>query len=161
MTQIRLTTLIQAPIERCFDLSRSIDLHMLSTQDTGERAVAGRVAGLVEKGDSVTWEAKHFGIKQQLTTAIEEVLFPTYFNDRMVKGAFKSMYHEHFFENKDGGTLMTDIFCYETPFGFAGQLFDSLILKKYMAGFLLKRNEVIKNAAEGSGWEEILKQRNI
>ena len=38
---IHLTTLITAPIERVFDLSRSINLHKISTAHTGEKAIAG------------------------------------------------------------------------------------------------------------------------
>ena len=41
MIRIRLTTAITAPIARCFDVSRSVDLHMSSTNWTGERAIAG------------------------------------------------------------------------------------------------------------------------
>jgi hypothetical protein len=40
------------------------------------------------------------------------------------------------------------MFSYTVPFGFFGQLFDKLILKKYMTSFLLKRNQTIKDLAE-------------
>jgi hypothetical protein len=39
MVRIELVTNVAAPIERCFDLSRNIDLHMASTDWTGERAM--------------------------------------------------------------------------------------------------------------------------
>jgi hypothetical protein len=68
MTQIELSTHINAPIGRCFDLARSIELHVESTKQTGERAIAGRTSGLIELGESVTWRAKHFGIWQNLTS---------------------------------------------------------------------------------------------
>lgn len=64
MPVIILTTTINAPIERCFDLSRSIDLHMASTTKTNERAIAGVTKGLINKGEQVTRLAKHFGIDQ-------------------------------------------------------------------------------------------------
>lgn len=41
MQLIELETNIAAPIERCFFLSLSIDLHMDSTAPTRERAIAG------------------------------------------------------------------------------------------------------------------------
>src|SRR5215467_10893054 len=47
MIQIELTTHISAPLERCFHLCRSIDLHMASTNWTGEKAVAGVTSGLI------------------------------------------------------------------------------------------------------------------
>ena len=148
MTVIRLTTLIKAPIEKCFDLSRSIDLHIESTKATNEKAIAGRTSGLIEQGEFVTWEATHFFIRQQLTTHIVEMRKPRYFKDVMTKGAFRSMEHEHLFESKENHTLMTDIFCYEVPYGLAGKIFDYFILKRYMMNLLLTRNEVIKKAAK-------------
>ena len=151
MTTIELTTTINAPIEKCFDLSRDLDLHMRSTGKTNERAVAGRTSGLIEKGETVTWEATHFGIRQQLTTHIPEMKVPHYFSDEMVKGAFKSLYHQHYFETNDGQTVMTDVFKYETPFGIFGRLFDILVLKSYMTRFLKQRNAMIKSEAEHAG----------
>lgn len=76
MSVIQLTTIIKAPIERCFDLSRSIDLHMESTSGTGERAIAGRTSGLIEHNELVTWRAKHLGVWQQLSSKITEYEYP-------------------------------------------------------------------------------------
>lgn len=72
MPCISLTTEIKAPIERCFDLSRSIDLHVVSTSGTDEKAVGGRTSGLIEKNETVTWQAVHLGVKQNLTSLITE-----------------------------------------------------------------------------------------
>ena len=156
MTTIRLTTFINAPMDRCFDLSRSIQLHLQSTSQTGEKAIAGKTDGLIEQGETVTWEAVHFGIRQRLTSTIVDMRRPDYFSDAMVEGAFKSIFHEHHFESHENGTLMTDVFVYETPYGLAGELFDKMILKNYMTSLLAKRNKTIKEAAESDQWKQIL-----
>ena len=148
MTQIILHTEIHAPIEKCFDLSLSVDIHQLSTAHTNEKAIAGRTSGICELNDEITWQAKHFGVTQKLRVKIIQMNRPHSFEDRMLKGAFKSMHHIHNFEYKNGITVMHDVFNYEVPFGFIGKLFDRLILKKYMTGFLLKRNAFIKETAE-------------
>jgi ligand-binding SRPBCC domain-containing protein len=148
VTTIRLTTSIRAPIEVCFDLSRSIDLHIESTRQSNERAVEGRTSGLIEEGEFVTWEATHFFVRQRLTTRIVEMKKPDYFKDVMVNGAFKSMEHEHHFQSSNGSTVMIDQFCYEVPFGFIGKVFDYLILKRYMTQLLVTRNEMIKKVVE-------------
>ncbi|HPH47412.1 MAG TPA: SRPBCC family protein, partial [Chryseolinea sp.] len=101
MTTINLTTEIKATIERCFDLSRDVDAHKLSAKDTNEKAVSGRTSGLCELGDTVTWEAKHFGVIQNLTIEITQFNRPSFFEDKMVKGAFKSMRHQHHFEERN------------------------------------------------------------
>src|ERR1700754_4413818 len=107
MPPIELLTHINAPIETVFDLSRSIDLHLESTKHTGERAIAGKTSGLIGLGETVTWQARHFGIRQNLTSKITRFEYPTLFVDEMVNGAFKSFRHEHHFSNEGAGqTLM-------------------------------------------------------
>lgn len=72
----------------------------------------------------------------------------SFFEDEMVKGAFKSMRHEHHFTEENGKTIMRDHFEYQTPFGIFGKLFDVLILRKYMTRFLAQRNNILKALAE-------------
>jgi ligand-binding SRPBCC domain-containing protein len=156
MPSFYLETLIKAPVQRCFDLSRSIDLHMLSTAHTGEKAIAGRTDGLIGAGEWVTWRAKHFGVWQTLTSKITEYDSPVYFCDEMVKGAFKQFRHEHHFREQGQFTLMTDKFDFQSPLGPLGQLFNQLILSRYMKKLLLERNRVIKQAAETEHWKEVV-----
>ena len=66
MPRIELNTEINAPINVVFDLSRSIDFHIKSTEQTGEKAVAGKTSGLIDLNESVTWRAKHFGFNKTL-----------------------------------------------------------------------------------------------
>ncbi|WP_194775860.1 SRPBCC family protein [Pararhodonellum marinum] len=156
MPKIILTTHVMTPIDRCFDLSRSIDFHKISTQHTNEEAIEGVTSGLIELHESVTWRAKHFGIVQTLSTKITEFKRPFFFVDEMTKGSFKGFRHEHIFEQKGNGTLMIDRFDFESPYGIIGKLVDGLILKNYMTNFLLKRNQVIKEFAESDQWKLIL-----
>ncbi len=143
-------------MERCFLLSLSVDLHQLSTAETNEKAIAGVTKGLMKLNDTVTWRAKHFGIYQNLTTKISSYDFPKYFVSEMVEGAFKKMHHQHLFEWKNNETIMTDIFVFDAPLGIFGKLFSKLVLKNYMKGFLIKRNDTIKRAAEGNDWKKLL-----
>ncbi|QJP33158.1 SRPBCC family protein [Nonlabens sp. Ci31] len=156
MPQLHLTTTINANIEIVFDLARSIDLHLLSLEHTNEKAVAGRMTGLVEKGETVTWRAKHLGVTQELTSLITDVEPHHYFADELVKGAFQHFKHEHFFEQlEDGRTLMKDLFDYTSPLGILGKLVDSLFLEKYMTRLLEQRNSTLKEIAENKRWKEL------
>jgi ligand-binding SRPBCC domain-containing protein len=148
MPIIELATHINAPIAKCFDLARSIDMHVNSMQQSGETAVGGRVSGLIELGEIVTWRAKHFGVWQTLTSKVTEMKYPNYFTDEMVKGAFKAFRHEHYFYAIGNQTLMKDIFMFDAPLGFLGIIANFLFLKSYMRKLLEQRNEVIKQAAE-------------
>lgn len=154
MATIRLQTSINAPAQTCFDLSRSVDAHLNSMQHTKERAVAGRTAGLCQLNDVITWEANHFGIRQYLTVKITKMEPYSFFEDVMVKGAFKKMEHQHYFEEKDGQTIMKDVFAYETPGWIFGKMFDALILKQYMTKLLTARNTALKQMAEDPGQQQ-------
>lgn len=148
MPLIQLETFIHAPVELCFDLSRSVDVHIASTNHTGERAVAGVTAGMMQLGDEVTWEARHFGFRQRLTSKITVFERPHKFVDEMQRGAFKRWHHTHLFAERDGGTLMIDKADYASPLGLLGRIVDSLFLEKYMTRLLRVRNEHIKRVAE-------------
>lgn len=157
MPTIRVETLIDAKRSIVFDLSRSIDLHKLSTQQTNEEAIAGVTSGLIKKNEWVTWRAKHFGITQELTARITAFIKPDYFVDEMEKGIFKKFRHEHIFKSISAQTLMIDVFDYESPLGILGNFADKLFLERYLESFLKERNKVIKEFAESNRWQEILK----
>lgn len=148
MTTIELTTEINAPIQLVFDLNRNIDIHQQSTSKSKETAIAGTTSGLINKGETVTWRGKHFGIYLTHKSLIPEMEFPNYFVDEMIEGRFKKFKHTHTFAEKNGKTIMTDKIEYETPFGLAGKLFDFLILKKHLIHFIKERNNFIKEIAE-------------
>ena len=156
MPVIKLKTSINAPVERVFDLSRSIDLHIDSMSHTDEKPIAGKMKGLINLGETVTWEATHFGIRQQLTSRITICERPFKFGDIMVSGVFARFDHEHLFTEIEGQTLMTDIFDYDSPLGFLGKLADLLFWESYMTGLLQRRNETIKRVAESDEWKMFL-----
>lgn len=158
MPLIHIETAVNAPLERVFDLARSIDLHSLSTEQTKERAIAGKTSGLIGPYEKVTWEAVHFGFRQRLESQITGFQYPCYFRDEMCKGIFRSIYHEHFFEQRKDDVLMTDKFNFEAPLGWLGHCANRLFLFAYMKRFLEKRNAVIKHYAETDLWQQILKQ---
>lgn len=148
MPVIKHQIFIHAKINDCFDLARNVDIHTKTTGKTKEKAVAGKTEGILGLGDCVTWEAVHFGIKQRLTAKMTIVEAPHKFVDVMVKGAFHSFTHTHLFHEENGGTVMTDLFDYKSPFGFFGRIADSLFLKKYMERFIKERAEELKKIAE-------------
>lgn len=157
MPRIYLNTTINAPIDIVFDLSRSIDLHTISTEQTHEKAIAGKTSGLIGVDESVTWRAKHLGFTQSLTSKVTDYNHPSFFADEMVEGIFKKFRHEHHFETHANQTVMTDIFEYQSPFGILGKLADFIFLKNYLSSFLKKRNSIIKEVAESDEWKKVLK----
>jgi ligand-binding SRPBCC domain-containing protein len=156
MPKIHITTFIAAPIDRVFDLSRSINLHTISTSGTNEKAIAGVTTGLINVNETVTWQAKHLFKTRQHKTLISAMNKPTDFIDEMVTGDFKNFKHHHYFKQIDNGTIMIDELFFESPYGIIGRWFNTLYLTKYLQRFLLQRNKVIKEYAESGKWKTIL-----
>ena len=157
MAVITTITEIRAPRERVFDLARSVDLHVQSAGDTNEKAIAGVTSGLLEFGQEVTWRGKHLGIWQNLTSRIVRFSRPDYFHDSMVRGAFRRLEHDHFFDAQGNLTIMKDVLDFTSPLGFLGKVADAIFLKAHMQRFIASRNEVIKRTAEGEDWKQFLK----
>lgn len=161
MPVIKLETEINAPIERVFDLARSIDLHKDSMSKYDERAVAGRTSGLIEMNETVTWEATHFGIRQRLTSRITAFDRPKYFRDSMVTGAFARFDHDHFFEEISNGTLIKDTFDFDSPLGILGKIADFLFVEAHLREMLEERNALIKRIAESEDWRKFLDDESL
>ena len=156
MPIIKLETVISAPIERVFDLARCIDLHQATMLEHREKAVAGVTEGLISQGETVTWEATHFGIRQKLTSKITAFDRPRHFRDSLVSGAFARFDHDHFFEAVERKILMRDVFDYDAPLWIFGKVADALFLEKYMTKILAERNRLIKQTAESEDWRKFI-----
>jgi len=156
VVRIELLTEIAAPIERVFHLARSIDLHMASTNWTGERAIEGVTTGLIGPAQQVTWRGRHFGAMVHHTSQITAYEFPTYFQDSMVRGLFKRFCHDHYFERVGERTCMRDAMEFVAPLGVLGVLAERLALENHMRDLLLRRNEAIRRVAESEEWKKFL-----
>jgi len=163
MTELHELILVQAPIDRVFDLARSIDVHLLGNTHFGEQATAGTQTGLIDMGEQVTWRARHFFIRQHLTSAITAYDRPTYFQDTMLRGAFHSMQHDHHFrelQTPEGPlTEMRDDFRFAAPLGPLGRIAEQLFLRRYMRNLLHERNVIIKQVAESNDWQQYLEPK--
>ena len=162
MIHIEESTLIHAPIERCFDLSRHVEVHLLSNVHSGEHALAlgGVTSGLVGLSEEVTWRAKHLGVWQTLTSRTTALNSPSYFQVTMVRGIFRSMQADHLFRTTaSGATEMKDEFHIAAPLPVLGIVAEVLFLRRYMLALLRERNAVIKRVAESSEWQRYLPSR--
>lgn len=158
MQTIRVETRIAAPAMRCFLLSLNIDLHMDTTAQTRERAIAGVTHGLIGLGETVTWEGRHFGLRLRHTSKIVIYEPPRFFCDEMIDGVFRSFRHEHHFSESAGETVMRDVLEFSAPMGWLGGLAERLVLRSYLYGFLGERNAMIRQVAESDRWRLYLKQ---
>lgn len=70
------------------------------------------------------------GIKMTWVTEITHVREKEYFVDEQRYGPYTMWHHEHKVFPIEGGTLMTDLITYQTPFGFLGRIANALSIRK-------------------------------
>ena len=148
MSTFRLETFILASREACFDAARDMRLHAESAAATGERIVDAPASGLLEFGDEVEFEGRHFGISFRLRSKIVEYDRPARFVDEMQRGPFARLRHVHEFHEDGGGTLMVDRFDFASPFGLIGALADRFFVAGHLRRFAEKRNEFLRETIE-------------
>jgi ligand-binding SRPBCC domain-containing protein len=144
---------VNAPIERCFLLSTSIELVRETLQ---MKPVEGKTSGLIVDGDRLLWRGIKFGIPAHHETLITGYDRPNFFQDTMGKGYFEHFQHDHHFTFADGRTLMSDTVRFSLPFGWAGQAVGKYIVVPHVVKLMKSRFETIKRLAETDGWKNVL-----
>jgi ligand-binding SRPBCC domain-containing protein len=142
---------VNAPIERCFLLSTSIDLVRQTLQ---MRPVSGKTSGLIEPGDELLWRGWKFGIPALHETLITGYTRPTFFQDTMGRGYFRHFQHDHHFHFMDGQTTMWDVVRFSLPFGAAGHVVGKTLVVPHVMRLMESRFALIKRLAEGTEWRD-------
>lgn len=76
----------------------------------------------VQKGTLIDYSLRVHGIPLRWTSEIVEWEPPHRFVDLQLRGPYKLWRHEHRFEARDGGTLISDTISLSLPLGFLGQI---------------------------------------
>jgi ligand-binding SRPBCC domain-containing protein len=156
METIRITTMIAAPVDRCFKLSTSVDLHLAAAHMTRDAVMEGATKGLLRQGETVKWRERHFGFNFTQKRCLEALRPYTYFRDVMVDGAFAVFQHEHYFAPMNDGTRMRDELRFAAPMGLLGRIAEKFLLRNYLKKFLQRRNALLKQVAESEEWRKYL-----
>ncbi|MCS7483031.1 SRPBCC family protein [Umezawaea endophytica] len=149
MPHFEVTTSIAAPPRRVFDVSLDVDVHTASMADAGERAVDGVTSGGLVLGDTVTWQARHFGVLWRMTCRISAFEPPARFVDDQVDGPFRHWRHEHrFAPDGRGGTVVRDVVDFAAPLRPFGTIAELAVLNRYLPRLIRDRNRHVKAVAE-------------
>jgi len=149
--RLRDRVVIDAPIERCFRLSTSIEVVGLTL---GMRPVEGKLGGMILAGDQLVWRGWKFGLPQMHETLITGFDEPRFFQDTMGRGRFATFQHDHHFMDTQGGTLLEDELRFSMPLGWAGEMVGRVVMIPHIKGLLRQRFALLKRLAEGDGWRE-------
>ena len=145
MFVIKDTIHINAPIDRVFLLSTSVELVAQTLQ---MQPVKGKTSGLIVDGDRLEWRGWKFGLPQRHETLITAYDRPTFFQDTMASGRFAFFQHDHHFSVLDGHVLLSDIVRFRMPFGPLGRLVGKYILVPHVRDLVVRRFELLKRLAE-------------
>lgn len=166
---IEVVSFVAAPPARVFDLKLDVDVHAASQRDSAETAATRDGRRRLLLGDEVTFTARHFGLRWQMTSRITTYQRPAptsaagsrparfggpdqqpgpdpsvdaqagRFVDEQVRGPFAMMRHEHLFEPGGAATRMTDRMTFAAPLGPLGAVVARLVLAPYLRRLLIRR----------------------
>lgn len=156
MPKIHLTSFIQAPVERVFNLSRHLAIRKLALQQGREQILSSSSDSLVQQGETITLRARHLGKTREITARIVDISQPERFTEEQVKGDLKSYRHECHFKPAENGTILIDVVEYEGPRDLLGSIASALFLKSYLESMLKKKNDLIRQYAESEKWKAVL-----
>jgi hypothetical protein len=148
---------IEAPIERCFDLVRSVEVHEYTTEIIRGRAEGGRLEGLWQRGDRTLWSAVFFGCRFQLTMEASLVESPHFYNETLVKGLLRNFAHKYTLTTLESGlTVVRDELEVVSWLSLIVPPADKWLLYKRMQFIVRDRLVKIKLIAESSQWRDYL-----
>jgi ligand-binding SRPBCC domain-containing protein len=147
---------VNAPIERCFLLSTSLELVRQSLKFQLVGGQSSRATGLVEGGDRLMWQGWALGMPQRHESLISRYERPNFFQDTMLRGRFKRFQHDHSFTEIGGRTLLNDKVRFSLPLGVVTRPLGRLVVTPYVAGLLRHRLELLKRVAESEEWKQYL-----
>ncbi|MGH9596083.1 MAG: SRPBCC family protein [Edaphobacter sp.] len=118
--------------------------------------IDGVTAGLIGEGETVTFQARQFGLRLRHTSLIEVLRPYSYFRDVMVAGVFRHFEHEHHFAPLNDGTRLRDEVHFSLRWGFFGRLASKLFVRRRLIALLTERNTAIQEVAESEAWRQYL-----
>ncbi|GAB3155111.1 hypothetical protein GCM10027290_50810 [Micromonospora sonneratiae] len=152
MPRIDLVTVVPASPDSVFAACLDVGVHTVSMGTSGERAIDGVTSGCLGPGQTVTWQARHFGLPWRMTVQITEYEAPHRFVDEQVDGPFRRWRHEHML-NPDPDdptkTVMHDVVDFAAPGGPAGALVAAVVLRPYLQRLIGRRNRFLAHSLAG------------
>jgi hypothetical protein len=147
---------VNAPIERLFDLVRSIGAHEATSSIDG-RAVAGKTSGLAALNDITTWSARFFGLRFQISTRVTSFNPPFSLTEKLERGLLLEFGHVYSLHRLESGLIkLEDRFVFRSPLG---AWFDALVFKPIMTRTVSARLNGLKELAETEAWKTFLNSR--
>lgn len=165
MHTIRELINVQAPIERCFELSIRLDIVQ---RTLGMKLISGPQSGSVAENSRVHWRGWKFGWPSDHHTLITVFQPPridrrpgepnlvAVFQDSQERGRFATFVHDHYFSQRNDKqptphTLLEDQVRFSLPWYLGGRISEELLVGPYIGRLVRKRLKLLKHMAEDKG----------
>ena len=141
--QFKTTLWLPVPLAQAWEFfSSPFNLAQITPPGMEFRVLSKNLESKIYNGMLIDYSvAPLLGIKMKWKTRIMNVSEQQYFTDVQLKGPYKMWEHTHYFEEKDGGVLMTDIVNYQLHFGVLGLLMNRLLIRSKIAAIFDFRRE--------------------
>lgn len=147
-------TLYQLHTKQFFPVSKDIlwdfisdpaNLKEITPNYMGFDILAGADSKMYQ-GQIIAYKVKPLpGFSTKWITEITHVNDHNFFVDEQRFGPYQLWHHKHFVEEKDGGTLMTDIVDYKLPAGILGTLVHPILVKPKLQEIFAYRATALTN----------------
>ncbi len=152
-----------APLREVWDFfSDAGNLARITPSKMGFRVTSGELPQRIYPGQIITYKvAPLLGIPLFWMTEITAVQEEKMFVDEQRRGPYALWHHQHHFEEKDGGTLMTDIVHYEVPLGFLGRIANAAVVRRELQRIFDFRTEVIAQQFGGAAENRVRELKRV
>jgi ligand-binding SRPBCC domain-containing protein len=133
-------------IHRAWDFfSSPMNLAKITPPELDFKVQSSHLSNSICSGMLIDYTIKPlFGIQMKWKTEIVNVAEGRYFTDKQIKGPYTAWEHTHYFEERSGGVLMTDIVHYQLPFGVIGLLLHHLLIRSRIESIFSYRTSRLK-----------------
>ena len=149
MITLRLTTWVNAPVERCFLLATS---RGFSPAANGVAVPDTTAKGSLQNGDEIRWK---LGGTDHVSR-IDAIRPYCYFRETMTAGIFRHFEHDHHFAPMDDGTRVRDEVRFSLRMGPLGKIYGATVMRSLLMRMLVDKNIELKRLAESSEWQRFV-----
>lgn len=132
-------------LNRAWDFfSSPLNLSLITPPELDFKVLSTNLKGKIHSGMLIDYSVKPlFGIEMKWRTEIVNVSEGNYFTDKQLKGPYRVWEHIHYFEEINGGVLMTDVVKYQLPFGVIGLLLHRLLVRSKIESIFTYRTNTL------------------
>lgn len=124
--------------------SHAANLQAITPDYMNFRVTSGELPDEIYPGQIITYKVSPvLNIPLFWMTEIVHVAHQKMFVDNQLRGPYAMWHHQHHFEARDGGVLMTDIVHYELPLWWLGEIVRPLFVNRQLANIFEYRRQKV------------------